>query len=102
MRVDILGRSWKISTLEPETFIKRFEQEYAGITLPTTREIFINTDELNLGTVIHEVTHAFLASLCLQSADLTVDQHEEVYCEVMAIHGANLGRMARKIYEALR
>lgn len=102
MIVDILGRPWKITSLSQEAFIKRFKDEYAGITVPLTREVIINQEDCTLGTVVHEMTHAYIASLCTHSANLTGDQQEEVYCELMALHGTSILSVSKKIYKLLR
>lgn len=102
MKISILGRTWKITAIEPEAFIRRFEDELAGITLLPTREIVINADELNLSTVIHEITHAYIGSLCVSSASLTEDQYEELFCELMSLHGANLIALSKTLLSSLR
>lgn len=102
LKVQILGRTWQISALDTDSFKKRFEDEYAGITLPITKEVVINLEELNLPTVVHELTHAYLAGLCTGSANLSVDQYEEIYCEFMSIHAVALLTLAKKVYKALK
>jgi hypothetical protein len=76
--------------------------EAAGVTLPDSREIVFHLDELNLGTVIHELVHAYYDGLCVSSAELTNDQVEEVFAELFAVHGPCIIKQARKLLRELR
>lgn len=102
MKIDVLGRDWKISVLDADQFEKRFGSVDAGITTPETKEIVICADDVFVTTIAHELTHAFYDSLCISSAHLKRDQIEEVFCELLAVHGETILKMAKGICKALQ
>lgn len=101
MNIDILGSRWHVSVLEADTFTKRYGAA-AGVTIGTFRKIVINEEDLTFGTVAHEIWHAALDSVCVSTASLKPPQLEEVTCELFALHGVALARLAYKLTKALR
>lgn len=97
-----MGRTWKISAITAEAYVRRFKDEYAGITLPVSAEIVINREDLTVATIAHELVHAALDGLCVSAASLNASQQEEVYCELFALHGDSLLRLAKKLHRVLR
>lgn len=102
IKVDILGQRWTITAVTPEAFIKRFGEECQGMTIPNSREVVVNSDDLTIETVRHELWHAAYECLCVSTASLKKIQMEEVNCELFSLHGESLLKLARKLYKELR
>lgn len=102
IKVNIFERVWKVSVLSGDEFQRRFEGESDGIMLPQTLTVYINEDALNLPTLRHELTHVLYDSVCVSSAELSLHQQEEVFCEINATYGPWIDKMARKLYKALK
>lgn len=100
--LQILDRTWKAEVLDPDDFHDRFEADEAACALLDTREIYFASDELNLATVIHELVHAYVAGLCLNSASISTHQLEEIMADLFAIHHATIVRQAKALLKELR
>lgn len=60
-------------------------------------------EELDLPTVIHEVTHAFVSSCCLDSCDsISKEDMEEIFCEINGYHLEDILKVSKKIYKDLK
>jgi hypothetical protein len=89
--------------IDEEAFLRRFNGELAAAyTLPETKEICFNSNELNIRVVRHELGHAYYDSLCVGSANLTVDQSEEIWCDILAERGPEIMRLAKKLHAELK
>lgn len=101
MKVLIGGDKWEVSVLDEEDFERRFGL-HAGLTLPSTRCIVFNEDEINKETVVHELCHAYFAASCTEAANLSAHQVEEVLCEIFAKHGSKILKQATFILKELK
>jgi hypothetical protein len=101
IKVQIHGRPWKIYTMTADQFTEGFKEELAGATLCDSKQIIFNEEDLNLSTIIHELTHASIYSLCLTSVDLTSKQLEEIYCEHAGEYGPLILKQAKWLEKEL-
>lgn len=102
IKIKIMGRIWKVDVLEGDAFHKKFEGDEAGVTIPSRQEIFLNEDDLSLSLVVHELGHAYLDCCCVHAAELDKNQHEEVFCELLATYGEILFKQAREIFKVFK
>lgn len=102
IQINILESIWNISILDEEKYILDHSDTDAAHTIPSLNEVVFNEAELNLIVVKHELWHAWRASLCTTSANLTADQEEEISAELFSHHGDKINRMARKLYRILK
>lgn len=102
IKFKVMDRIWKVRVLSGDDFMSKFDSEDAGVTLPITRELFLHEDELSLELVVHELAHIYYDSCCTKSATLDSDQFEEVFCDIVAVYGEVIWRMARKLYKELK
>ena len=103
-KLNILGHDWKVYLHEDEEFCSKYKDESgdAAFVMPIAKEIHFNEEELTLVVVKHELVHCFYAALCVEAAQLTLDQQEEVFCELIANHGDRILRLARTLYRELK
>lgn len=103
--VNIFGDVWEVHRFEAQDYERAFNKdEYASTAFNhETKEyiFFFNADHTDLPTVIHEVTHAFLAYQHLNSASLTHSQVEEVFCDMLGYYLKDIDRVSKKIYRAI-
>ena len=98
----ICEEPWKIFLLEDEEFEKKFKEALCGITLNDLRQIYICESELNFATVCHELTHAYYFYTCVQPASIDADQMEEIFCEILAIHGQKIIDISKRLLSKLK
>ncbi len=101
IKVNILGHSWKVYLHTEDDFCRMYGDHDAAFVLPQEREVHFNEGDLTLRVVKHELTHCYFTLLCVEAAQLSLDQQEEVFCEMMAEHGDKLLRLARHLYKEL-
>jgi hypothetical protein len=89
-RFKVLGHSWIAYYLPEKEFRQKYGTSYVGMAECEDRELFLLTKGLKLGTIVHELHHAYVHELCLDSADLSGDQMEEACAELMAKYGRKI------------
>lgn len=66
------------------------------------KEIIFDISHIDLPTVIHEVTHAFIASCLIDSCNhISFEDLEEVFCEINSYHLDDIKKVSNKIFKAL-
>lgn len=102
MIVIIKGIKYKVRILSKKAYIKKYKDSYAHVNRDT-REIIFRADHIKKTTVIHEVTHAFINTLCLGSCnDLTLEDFEEIVCEMLEVHLIDINKMSNQILSFLK
>jgi hypothetical protein len=104
IKIKVLDTEWKVFLHEDEDFCNKFPEEEhdAAFMMPVAKEVHFNEEELTLVVVKHELVHCFYDALCVEAAQLTLDQQEEVFCELIANHGDKILRLARILYRELK
>lgn len=102
IKIGVLGKSWELFVLNDDTFAHMYGEDLAAITRPDVRQLVFASSELNLGNVTHELCHAYYASLCTAAASLTLNQQEEVFCEMFAEHGSAILKTSKLLLKALQ
>lgn len=98
---DILGHEWQIKLLPVSRFTKRFGKNTLGLTDTHRRTIFLPNGHANFEVMAHELTHAYLHELCVDSADLEAHQMEEICCDLMAKYGKRVLTQATLLMKAV-
>jgi hypothetical protein len=102
LELQIHGMKWKLQVLESDKFRKKFE-DCEGITIPETRRIYFLEDELDIEVVEHELVHAYMDGLCLDSTrEVSKDDLEEIFCELFAKYSTLIKRQAKWALKELR
>jgi hypothetical protein len=102
IKVNILGRSWKVSVIDGDAFLKRFGEALDGICMPELLEIVYCADDLNLETVVHELVHGWYAGLCTGTTELSGEQMEEIFAEMFSRYGAQILKAGEALYKELK
>ena len=97
MKVFILGKRWKVTCFNDNTYKKRLGDGSHAITILEDRKIYIRRSSLNKETIIHELVHGYLHELSYIELDLDDSQIEEFYCELIGKHGESMIRDSNKI-----
>ena len=102
-KIKIMGMTWQYELYTQEDFLLRHPdcEESGALTLPSLREMHFVDDEINIGTVRHEVRHAFISELGLESAILNTDQFEEIQCTLDQNRWEEMDEVSMRIYENL-
>lgn len=65
------------------------------------RELHFMKSQLDIGTIRHEVRHAFISELCLCGVDLDIYQFEEIQCILDQNRWDQMDEVSKIIYENL-
>lgn len=100
--INVQGSRWKVKVISQETFDRIHSPKFVGSTDCTLKEIHLIRGRIDLGTVIHELFHAYVCQLHIDSASLRPDQFEEIIAEFLADRAVHFVKHARSIYTRLR
>ncbi len=103
-RIKIMGATWVYNLYSRDGFLKLHPDcaNDAALILPKTRQIHFCQGEATLEIVRHEVRHAFIAELCLDSTDLTIDQFEEIQCTLDERRWDDLNNTSQEIFKKIK
>lgn len=99
--LDIKGVSYEFILQSPQTYKRNHGSDSAAITYVKDKKVFFRTDEFTNGTIRHEISHVLFAESHTGSSDLSADQVEEVFCEIIAEMYFQIGQICDKIMSAL-
>jgi hypothetical protein len=97
VRAKVLGHEWIIYFLSAKEFRRKYGGNTLGVAECDERQITLLSRGLKLETLVHELHHAYVGELCVDVADLSGDQMEEVCADLMARYGARLLKQADDI-----
>ena len=98
----IMGQKWIYRLMSDERYILVHSDDSEAITVSEKREIHFRMSFIDLSVVRHEVRHAFTNELCLESANLTALQMEEIQCTLDQTRWEALDIVAKKIFKNLK
>lgn len=88
---DVLGKPWTLRVLTEKYFKKKNGNGAAAVTKMHKRRLELRPSFLDTETIVHELVHAYLYEMCLHSThDITANDLEEVFAELMAKRGREL------------
>lgn len=103
IKIKVFEDTWKIILLSEEEFVRRLKSPgLSGLTDSVHKQVFINEEDCTLETTKHEMFHVFKYYTCTNSASLTETQMEEVFCDLFAVHGDKINKLAKHIYNELK
>lgn len=97
--LQIKGLNWHLSIQEDAQYDKVHGNESDGICIPADRHIYIRKSALNIETILHELGHAYYHSCLIYTADITVADVEEIFCEIISVHATEMVKISREIYK---
>jgi len=102
LTLPIKGREWEFILMGDKRFDKLYNPNGEGnvaMTLPNQYKVhFKKTDWCN-ADIIHELGHVLLTMSHMRSANVTVDDMEEIMCDIYAENYAEIGLWASRIAE---
>ena len=102
MPVIIKGVKYTVKVFEKEAYLKLLKDSLAHVDTEAM-EIIFREDHIKKNIVVHEVTHAFINSLGLGSCnDLSIEDFEEIICEMMEHHLMDINRISNTILSFLK
>lgn len=94
---EILSKKWVLKVLKRKKYKKKNGVDSVAITYGWKRRIDVNIG-VSLEDLIHELVHAYLYEMCLGSInDMTTDDLEEVFAELMSKRGQELLDLAANL-----
>jgi hypothetical protein len=85
--------------MKRKKYVDKNGNDSVAITTFHKRRIDLSPYGRDLETIVHELVHAYLHELCLHSTnEMTADDVEEVFCELMAKRGRELLDLADSLY----
>ena len=98
-KTNILFRQWKMIFYSSEEYVKQVADDSIAETDDEARIIYFDIGALTPELVRHELGHAYLAEMSFVALQITPDQYEEFFCELLAKYGEILVKQAGKIYK---
>lgn len=99
----IIGKSWRIRALDQELYDKKKARAGSvAITYFHKRRIDLSPVGCDRESIIHELTHAYLSEICIHSAELTTDNLEEIFCELLAKRGREILDLADSLVSKMK
>jgi len=106
-KFQIQGKEWTAEFLTEEEFAIRCLKSpcyrgAAAITLTGSRRICFDLSEITRDVVRHEVWHAYNNQLFINSAELSIDQYEEVCADLFGEMGPEMLDLSSTLYRIAR
>lgn len=98
----IIDEDWTVRALTEEQYAEIHQDESEGITLPEINTIDLRLNSIKFITIVHELCHAHMAVLPIQSAGLSAEQTEEVMCELMGKYIKSILIQADSVYKEFK
>lgn len=101
-RFQVLGKNWVLRLMKRKKYDQKNGDTSVAMTTFHKRRIDLAPDGRDLETLAHELVHAYLYEMCIHSTNgMTVDDLEEVFCELMAKRGRELLDLAERLQNTI-
>ena len=101
-RITLQGKRWTYSVLSSGLYKKREGDDSDAMTHGSKRKMIFDASKLSLGACRHELFHAYCTNLYLNSAEISVDQFEEIVAEWAEDHLDEWAKKASEMYTKMR
>ena len=103
MNISIKGIKFQVILLSKEDYVKKHTDESVAHLDKEDRTLIFRKDQIKKNIVIHEVCHAFIHGCHLSSCnDLSVEDFEEIICEMLEDHIEDIQSVSKKILKHLQ
>lgn len=105
--LNIKGIEWTVKGVSREHYIEAakaypFSEHSNGICFLVERHILINIQNPAMkGTIIHELSHAYIDSCCAGSVNFTTLGFEELVCGILGDHLDDLVDQSKAMFKVL-
>jgi hypothetical protein len=90
---------WHFFCLPQSSYARSHGKDSDAITYPHDKEVYFNRARFLPGAIRHEIFHVYVASSGINSANLTVDQMEELGAEIYEQHGPEMDVLVDKLLD---
>lgn len=97
LKLDVKGHEWTVAILPKWRFERRFGASNLAFCDTEKRTLFFSKPSLTEEVLLHEMVHAYLSESCVDSAELTQKQTEEVAADLFSKYGARMIAQAREL-----
>ena len=102
LTLNIKGKNWLFILLPDRSFDKQHnsdpeEEPASAITIPSIQEVHFRKTDLNPNVVAHELLHVLVQASLVGSASLSPQQVEELCCEIVGEHYAEIALWVTQI-----
>lgn len=103
MEIIIKGVKYKVTLETKKEYIKKHtDGSYAHLD-KLTKTLAFRTDHISKKIIMHEVMHAYINACHLASCnDISMDDFEEIVCELVEEHHSDIGKTTNQIYKYLK
>jgi len=103
IKFKVMGKRWKLFLLTKKQYRKKIDEHSIAECHGDKHRIYLSPFGMDIKTLRHELVHAHLYELCLESASgLTKDAMEEIFAELMAHRGPELLRLANRLLSQVK
>lgn len=103
MEIEIKGVKFKVILESKKDYIKNHKDESYAHLDKIKKTLTFREDHVSKKIIIHEVMHGFINACHLAScSDISMDDFEEIVCELMEEHYHDIGRTTNQIYKYLK
>lgn len=99
-KIKVLGKTWLVIVRSEKWLQKKYPDCHA-IALLNDRKIIVRRTSLNVPTIAHEITHAWLAEMSYYELELDDDQVEEFFCELVGKYSEQIIKDAKELVQKL-
>lgn len=99
--IEIKGAHYEFILQSPQTYKRNHGSDSSAITYIKEKKVYFKTDDFTPNVVRHELIHVFVAESHTSSANLTEEQLEELFCEIIAESYFLIGQICDRIITAL-
>lgn len=101
-RFEVLGKPWTLRLMKRKKYKDKNGKDSVAVTMGYKRQIHLSPFGHDLETIVHELVHAYLNELCLNSTtEMSADDMEEVFAELMAKRGRELLDLADTLFSRI-
>lgn len=101
-RITLQGKRWTYTVLAHGLYKRREGEDSEAMTHGSKRKMVFDASKLSLGACRHELFHAYCTNLYLNSAEVGVDQFEEIVAEWAEDHLDEWIKKASEMYSKMR
>ena len=102
VEINIKGLEWTYDLLPLEQYIPLYGKGDLALCIKDKRKLVFILEEICITTIYHELTHAYMASLCIDSChSISADDYEEIFCEINGNHIEDIVKQGKEILKNL-
>lgn len=99
-KITICGDAWTVHYLTQKDFERKFGKRDTAYTIyggRGIRQMWFNSGDTTIQTIRHEVTHAFMSYQYLGSTKISIEDAEEIFCDIIANRLEEIRRVSNRI-----